>query len=102
MALFLRADEPRLHGGIRIGAAGCAVLGRGHRHGAAEAHGADHDFVAAAISGRVARDMDAEFALVAAVALRSGRALRSGITLGTRDALRAALALGSGRSRRSG
>ena len=99
---FFAQTRRALTARIRIGAAGRAVFGRGREHRSANAQRADHDLVAAAFGGRVVGDVDAEFALVAAVALRSGRALRSGIALGARDALRPALTLRSGRPRRSG
>src|SRR4051812_41114217 len=97
--LFLGADQPRLHGGVRVRAARRAILGRGRDDGAAHAERADHDFIAAAFGSRVVGYEHAEFALVAARALRSGWSLSAGVALRAGHALRPAFAL---RSRRSG
>ena len=104
-ALLLRADQPRLDGRIRIGAAGRAVLARARQHCAADAHGAHHHLVGAALRDRVGRHEHAQrrarialLTLLAAIALRPERALRAGIALRAGDALLSALADRSCRS----
>ena len=105
-ALFLRADEPCLHGcAVRIFAAARTVVGR-YGDDRRRAHGADHDFAGVASRAR-ARTLDdakrhAGFALVSARALRADRSLLTRFALRPGDTVRPALACRPARSGRSG